>query len=473
MELTRKKESTLKTIFLKFLIQMILSWFAVLGVWILLLNLCISCHFIIPANTIETAVNSWITDIAPTDTILPNMLPAGTDYAYYSKNGELQWTNLSNKALETAHWLATSKDSPSKTYVSHRIFLKLSSDEQILILSYQMRATFSSAMLRRIFPSAEPFLLLALLLLFLADFIFFILHYAKKLEKELLLLQDAATQIRLQNLEFTSRRTRILEFNRVLDSLLLLRDELKISLENQWQMQQQQKKQISALAHDIKTPLTIVRGNAELLQESNLNEEQLIYNTFILENTAQIQMYVTRMLAISRAQAAVSAASSTTLDNLLSQIEKATNHLCAKRGLTFVLRTDTVPEASVLPEEPLKRALMNLIDNAVQYSPMDGIVTLQVCCETSATDASPLLSFSVSDNGDGFSREALLHAADDFYRADESRGSKEHFGMGLAITKQIATDLGGTLHLANQKNGGAIATITIPCASHTVKGTKP
>lgn len=473
MELTRKKEITLKTIFLKFLIQMILSWFAVLSIWILLLNLCISCHFIIPANAIETTVNDWVTDIDLTEKFLPNMLPAGTDYACFSKDGELLWTNLSDESLETARWLASSQNEQSKAAVSRRIFLKLSGNGQILILTYQVRATFSSAALRRIFPSAEPFLLLTLLLLFFADLIFFILHYAKKLEKELLLLQDASEQIRLQNLDFTGSRTRILEFNRVLDSLLLLRDELKSSLESQWQMQQQQKKQISALAHDIKTPLTILRGNAELLQESNLNEEQRIYNTFILENTAQIQMYVTRMLAISRAQAAASAASPATLENLLAQIEKAANQLCAKKGLTFLLRTDTIPEAFTFPEEPLKRALMNLIDNAVQYSPIDGIVTLQVCCETSYTDASPLLSFSVSDSGDGFSKKALLHATDDFYRADESRGSKEHFGMGLAITKQIATDLGGTLHLTNQKNGGAIATITVPCASHTEKGTKP
>ena len=65
-------------------------------------------------------------------------------------------------------------------------------------------------------------------------------------------------------------------------------------------MQQQRRRQFSALAHDIKTPLTIVRGNAELLSETALDETQQSCNRFILENAAQIQDYLARIIELAK-----------------------------------------------------------------------------------------------------------------------------------------------------------------------------
>ena len=461
MELIHKKEISLKTIFLKFLVQIVLSWFLLLALYVLVLNFLIATEVILPANTVENTVNTWAAEFDSTGTFLPNDLPTGADYACFSSDGDFQWTNLSDESLETATQLAASENTTDKVSTYRRTYLKVSTDSQILILSYQIRATFASAALRQIFPSAEPFLLMLLLLLFFSDLIFFIFRYAKKLERELLILQDAAEQIRMKNLDFENGHTRILDFNRVLDSLLLLRDELKDSLEEQWNLEQQRKSQISALAHDIKTPLTIVRGNAELLQESDLDEEQQEYNEFILENTKQIQGYVTQILEVSRSQAATSDDTLCPLDVLLSQIEKTAKSLCQEKNLVFSLGAEHLPESIFFSEDLLKRALTNLIDNAVQYSSTGGTVTLKVG-QDDVTGNGTNLYFSVLDEGCGFSKEALSHATDEFYRADESRGDKNHFGLGLAIAKQIATDLGGTLTLANRENGGAMVTIRIP-----------
>ena len=496
MELIRKKEYSLKSVFLKFIVQIVLSWFLVAAIDVLLLTSLIMLGIILPANTVEQATTNWIAQFDASETVLPNTLPAGADYACFSPDGELLWTNLKEDTLEKATLLASSETETNQYISSNRTYLKVSSETQTLILSYQIRATFSSPALRRIFPSAEPFLLILLSLLFFVDLLFFILHYAKKLEKELLLLQHASDQIRARNLDFESKRTHIAEFNRVLDSLLLLKEELKISLEDQWQMQQQKKEQISALAHDIKTPLTIVKGNAQLLQESNLDEEQQEYNSFILENTEQIQTYVTRMLEVSRAgqssgsntashtgsntashtvahtersgvaashseHSQTSGLVSCNLSHLLTHIEKNAKNLCLEKNLSFMLDATDLPLSVPFPEDSLKRALMNLIDNAVQYSPVNGTMILRAGQTPASAHDSGTIYFSVSDEGCGFTNKALIHATDEFYRSDESRGNREHFGMGLAITKQIVTELGGTLSLANRDNGGAIVTIRI------------
>lgn len=461
MELIRKKECSLKSVFLKFIVQIVMSWCFIAVIAVLLLEAAIMSGIILPANTVEHAAHNWIAELNPSETVFPNQLPAGTDYACFSKNGELLWTNLSKNTLEKATLLASS-ETETNQYISNRTYLKVSGKTQILILSYPIRATFSSPALRRIFPSAEPFLLVIVFLFFFLDLIFFILHYAKKLEKELLLLQDASDQIRAKNLDFTCNRTHITEFNRVLDSLLLLKEELKTSLKDQWQMQQQKKEQLAALAHDIKTPLTIVKGNAQLLQESNLDAEQTEYNSFILENSEQIQTYVTQMLEVSRTWHSFAAGSvSCDCSTLLAHIEKNTRNLCLEKHLSFVPDIADLPPSVPLSENLLTRALMNLLDNAIQYSPEHGTVTLQAGCSgSSAHDRT--IYFTVTDEGCGFTSEALCHATNAFYRSDESRGNKEHFGMGLTITKQIVTELGGTIVLANRDDKGAVVRIEIP-----------
>lgn len=461
MELKRRKEISLKAIFLKFLVQIVLSWILVFLFAVLIMESLIAAEVILPANTVEHTVNAWAAGFDSNDTFLPSDLPAGADYACFSSDGELQWTNLTDEALETAMQLSNSENENDKFSSYRRTYLKFSTDKQILIIAYQIRAVFASPVLRRIFPSAEPFLLLILLLFFFLDLVFFIFHNAKKLEKELLILQDAAEQIRMKNLDFENVYTRISDFNRVLDSLLLLRNELKDSLEEQWNMEQQKKSLISALAHDIKTPLTILRGNAELLQESNLNEEQREYNEFILNNTMQIQCYVTQILEISRSQTVSYDTASCQLEDLLSQLERTAKSLCKEKQLTFSLNMEHLPESVSISHDLLNRALTNLIDNAVQYSPIGGAITLKAGLDA-ISGSHTNIWFSVLDEGCGFSGEALAHATDKFYRTDKSRNSKNHFGLGLTITKQIITGLNGTLTLANRESGGAMVTIRIP-----------
>lgn len=460
MELTRKKEISLKKVFLKFILQIAMSWILVFLLWILLLYLAIATGFILPANSIESEVTTWLSERDDTLPFSLEELPSGTDYACFSDNGSLLWTNLSGSSLKTAAALAAAADLTETSFSYPYAYAKQISDMQTLILVYPIRAAFASPTLRRLFPSAEPFLLLFLLALLLGSLIFSVLHYAKKLESELQVLAYTSEQIRAKNLDFEVSHTHIVEFNRVLSSLLLLKTTLHHSLEQQWNSEQQKKRQMAALAHDIKTPLTVVKGNAELLSETSLTDEQQNYNTFILENTEQIQQYVTKMLEISRPTSLT--ASSCTLPPLLKQVKRTAESLCAGKNLHFHLAAEALPQEVALPADSLKRALLNLLDNAVSYSPSGGTVILKVWQTSSDALASPALCFRMEDEGTGFSTEALTHATDEFYRADSSRGSREHFGLGLAITQKLVTEQGGTLELSNTPKGGAAVTLKFP-----------
>lgn len=83
-----------------------------------------------------------------------------------------------------------------------------------------------------------------------------------------------------------------MEIDAVLQGIDNMKDSLKIALEKQWSVEQQKREQISALAHDIKTPLTIVKGNVRLLNETDMAEEQKSYCNYIEESSMQMERYL-------------------------------------------------------------------------------------------------------------------------------------------------------------------------------------
>lgn len=464
MEVRYGKEIGLKRFFLSFLLRVFVSLLLICGIWALSLSLGANMHILAPANAVENAVYRFLGEWNPNERLVRESLPEGADYACFTKEGGLEWTNLSGEALEAAKRL-TASEKVTKSSLGTLYFVRMDTDTQVLVLAYRLRAVFLSPVLRRLFPSADMFWLVTLLLAIFGDLAFWIFRYAKKMNRELALLQEASERLRERNLDFDMPRTSLAELNEIMDSLRLLKEGLEKSLKIQWTMEQQKKKQMSALAHDIKTPLTIVKGNAELLAESGLNEEQQLYNRYILENAGQIGTYVTRMLELSRKQESDFAYG--TVLELLAEVEKAAESLCREKQLRFAVQAEEAVKAMQIPEEGMKRVLLNLLDNAVQYSPEGSTITLIIQLMMREENGQRELVFVMEDEGTGFSEEALRFAAEEFYRADKSRGSREHFGVGLASVRQIAEELCGELHIENRKSGGAAVTVQIPLPIHS------
>lgn len=466
MEVRYGKEIGLKRFFLSFLLRVFVSLLLICGIWALSLSLGANMNILAPANAVENAVYRFLEEWKPDERLVPESLPEGADYACFTKEGGLEWTNLSGKALETAKRLAASKEA-EKASLGTIYFVRMDTGTQVLVLAYRLRAVFLSPFLRRLFPSADLFWLGTLLIAIFGDLAFWILWYAKKMNRGLALLQEASERLRERDLAFDISYTGLAELNEIMDSLRLLKEELEKSLKTQWTMEQQKKQQMSALAHDIKTPLTIVKGNAELLAESELNEEQQLYNRYILENAGQIGTYVTRMLELSSRQESIFVYG--TVSELLNEVEKAAESLCREKRLRFAVQAEEAAKTIRLPEESMKRVLLNLLDNAVQYSPEESTVTLKIRLELREENGQKqeagrerAIVFVMEDEGTGFSEEALRFAAEEFYRADKSRGSREHFGVGLASVRQIAEEQRGELRIENRRGGGAAVTVWIP-----------
>lgn len=449
-----KKEISLNRYFMIFLAHSVFSLVCTGILWAGILYAASLLNIIIPANTVERSVSAWRATLDGHSAIRPEDIPSGADYAFFNKDGMILQSTLDKDGLKTAGRLASSTEKDYIRRAGTDIFLRIDTDTQCLVVSYRLIARFASPVLQRIFPNAELSFLILLLFLLIADIIFISLKYARRLNRELQKLANAARRVGEQTLDFNVQRTGLLEFNRILDSLEHLKTDLQSSLTEQWAMEQQKKQQLTALAHDIKTPLTIVRGNAELLLETGLTEEQHEYAAFILEHSGQIQRYVTGMMEISKP---VNISGDVCeLRKLLDIMAENIESLGKRKHLSCRLLTRNLPDSLSVPREEFQRILDNLTDNAVQYSPEGGTVFLY------AELSEEHLLFRIRDEGKGFSGEALSLAATEFYRSDQSRGSREHFGLGLSIVKQIATALGGTLTLENALEGGALVTVCFP-----------
>lgn len=219
-----------------------------------------------------------------------------------------------------------------------------------------------------------------------------------------------------------------------------------------------QKEQIAALAHDLKTPLTVIQGNADLISETELDEEQRLYAEYISSSSEQMQLYIRTLIDISRAASGYQLhMEDIDVLSYVEQLRGQIDALCQTKKIGLQMELEHLPDVLSADKLLLERAIMNVINNAMDYSPQDSSIHISII------GGKQHLKITVTDAGPGFSQEDLLHAKEQFYMADHSRSSNMHFGMGLFITKSIVQQHGGQLDLSNsEKTGGAQVTISIP-----------
>jgi len=292
-----------------------------------------------------------------------------------------------------------------------------------------------------------------------------------------------------------------------------MKEALKVSLKTQWDTEQLKKQQLSALTHDIKTPLTVVRGNAELLVEAELQEDDRECAEEILKNTGFIADYLDSMRQVLKGQKEQKSWQEVSVEELSGEICDFVRQLAAVRKipLSFEVRTEKQlqkkeakkdsgknvnqdifplegsPEEAksiLCCKEEILRAWGNLVDNAIEHTdPEKGIcVTIEreilqaeimgeedsagktdfIIISDSGQDHREYLRVSVRDYGSGFSQKALLHGKEAFFSGDESRHDRTHQGLGLSIAADFMKRQGGFVEYHNvDKSQGAEASLWI------------
>ncbi len=450
-----KKTMSLKASFWKFLCMLLIGLIVSAAVPFSLILVGTSTGFITYADSSERSAKNLVPIIAATPDLTDVQLPLGCRYLILDKNYQIRETSLEGGDLDRAMEYALSgkiNENLNKQY------LFVTRENEYVVLQYYIGSQFINEWFYNHFPSPEILLYILMGINCIAVCVILTAKFAKNMRAQLSPLFEATEKVAEQNLDFEVGHSKIKEFEDVLCSFSDMKNNLKSSLEKQWSAEQLQKEQIAALAHDLKTPLTVIQGNIDLISETELDDEQRLYAGYITESSGQMGVYIRTLIDISRTAAGYQLnLEEFDIADYMEQIEAQANSLCLTKEICLHMETGENLGTFKADQLLLERAIMNVIGNAVDYSPLKGTVYVA----TQKTDK--FLQISITDEGNGFTPEALHHAQDQFFMGNKSRTSNMHFGMGLYITSSIIKQHNGQLILKNSdKTKGAQVIIKIP-----------
>ena len=437
------KGQSLKIIFLEYLISVGIVLFLSLGLVILMFTTMYSLGFILPADYTENQIYERKNAIANTETFDKNLIPDNASYLLISKDGNIITSSMSKDEEERAIRYYNNErvyNTPSYSY------MEILRNDGYCIIQYSVKPNFTNKFMAKYFPNVNAVYLSIIILVSLLNTLVVTIVWAKYLVKQLSPIFAVSKKISEQTLDFELHYSRVKEFNEVLFSLEKMRNALQESLIKEWLQEENKQKQLSALIHDLKTPVSIVQGNAELLKKTSVTEDQSIYIDYILRNSNRISEYIKTLLIMNKnSNATEYQPQSLAVKTVSEQLVTVSKELMSINSNN--LKTNVVVEDGIMSVDLklLERALQNVLTNSIEKN--NGIVTLELNIKT----VDKFLEISVLDNGKGFSDIDLIHAKEQFYRGDYSRYSTTNYGIGLFITEQIIKLHGGSVILKNRE----------------------
>ena len=444
----------LRSVFMRYALCLALTVFMVIAVNVGAYLFCVSIGVIYPLTSISTAIEMDKDNRRSVRQVEASDIPYPCEYVIFTKDGQYAGGSI-GREYSTAIWNTCMEG--GRTRDGAYLYSVIEREEEILILRYRMTAQFGNATLRSMFPSADWLLIVTILLEILLSLIVISFIFGKYLGKKIDKLLTVVHKIEQQDLEFEIQKSRLFEVDQALDALDHMRHALRQSLERQWYDDKMRQEQLSALAHDLKTPLTIICGNTELLFDTSLSAEQRECAEYIENSSLQMQEYVQALIEAAKSWDSYKPCMKrVSIDSLLLELKNQIDGLCTVNNISLHWDCGHYPAYIMADHDLLIRMLINVLSNAVEHTPQGGEVIFEI------EEHSNELFFLITDTGKGFSDEALKHATEQFFMEDDSRISKSHYGIGLYVAASIAKKHNGKIILENSAvAGGAKVTIQI------------
>ena len=445
-----RKSNTLSGIFMQYVLIMIVSFLALVVCTFVIFNILINTGYIYPANYAEKKINEAYSTIQKADEVTKDMIPALSHYVVFSANGDVLSGDMTEDSIKTAWNVVNGRNSSGKYF--YKVVTRLN---EYVVLQYSLAPQYHSAFLREHVVRPQNIMIGVDILGAIAIIILPSISFGRKIKRKMQPLLKAIDKTKNQDLEYEVSYSGIKELDDCIVSIDDMRRALKTSLEQQWKMEQDKNRQMSALAHDIKTPLTVVRGNSELLAETELTKQQRINVRYITDSALQIQDYVQKLIDVTKSMDdGQNIMEEVAPEKIVSDIRKQAAGLAEVYGIKIDWKEEWHNKTVNVVKDQIVRAVLNIIQNAVEHTKKGGTISVSI------KDADGRLTFTVEDTGDGFTREALLHGTEQFFMGDASRSGEAHYGIGLFFAKSVAKRHGGDIILTNsQDTGGAQVSI--------------
>ncbi len=278
-----------------------------------------------------------------------------------------------------------------------------------------------------------------------------ILFYKRHMQKPLAILDHAAGQIADNNLDFKIVYDKEDEMGKLCASFEKMRQALQESNEEMWRQMEERKRLNVAFSHDLRTPLTVLKGQSELLRQyaPKMTAEKVSDTSEMMHrHIVRLEEYVQTMGELQRLEDIEIVRQPVTMNALCRQFEETGETVCDEKGFSYEVIGDRDSGLNI-DTAIVMRVYENLLANAVRFA-RDKIMV-------SAESRDGYLYLTVSDDGAGFAQKDLENATKPFYKTVRETDN-EHFGMGLNICKILCEKHGGYIRLSN-RNGAVVTAV--------------
>lgn len=298
----------------------------------------------------------------------------------------------------------------------------------------------------------------------LLTFVGIAMFFGRSVVKPLAATSAAASEVAGGNLDISLPSSRVREVAQVNEAFMGMSKELGASLQHEAELEQERRLFIGAIAHDLRTPLFSLRGSLEAIETgvADTPEKQARYLAIAQDKANALERLIADLFDFTRLEYLDQVPNWEPLDlgALLRRLVEGLQPQAAAKDLTLSL--DDRLASCLVSGDPhlLTRAVENLLDNAIRYTPAGGHIRIECLQDHQG------VIFSVIDTGPGIPPADLPHLFNPLFRGEESRNRRTGgAGLGLTIARKILVAHGGDLTVRNAVPHGAIFTGTLPRAN--------
>lgn len=275
-------------------------------------------------------------------------------------------------------------------------------------------------------------------------------YYRKKLREPITQLQNGVERIQEDNLDFHIEYDGDDELGRLCCSMEKMRRELRQKHKALWESLEQRKLLNASVAHDLRTPITVLKGYLDYLEKNipqdKLTEDMLLDTVSSMQGAVnRLELYVESVRDIEKIENIEIEKRSENVKLLLNELRSNVLRLAGNKEI--IISNDITVDKIQIDKGVFFRILENLLQNALRYAEKQVSINL--------SHKKDFLILTVKDDGKGFSAADLEKATTVFYSNEKE---KQHFGIGLSVCKILCEKHGGLLYVGNQKEKGACVT---------------
>ena len=404
----------------------------------ILLNVLINTGIVYPANYAEMNSDTVKYEFLKEDWNI-DKIPFFYEYQLRD-NGEIIQNTIDERYNQEISEALQNGKSSKDQIIGSDVFKAFKNGNKDLIIKYKICAIPTNPNVYKIIRNFELVFYISMFCLWLIGFIYLISNLTRILRCEIRKISKANDSIEKLQLEFEREHSDYIEISGILDSIDSMARSLKASLEKQWNMQMTQREMIESITHDVRTPITLIKGNIELLKEDQENVLERAEDA--LSGVERLEYFLKKLNDFSDlTEVPKEVVSKGVLDYWI----KIVISICKLKGFSLSILSYDASNIK-LDKNSISIAIQNLVNNAIENSSVGSTIFIGFY------DDIDDYTIVVRDQGDGLNNDILYNLREK-YVSTKMYDNNIH-GLGLSIVTKILETNKGQLLLKNYDNQG-------------------